>query len=96
MVKSTFDSSGSFDFIIALIIYHVKLRKACISTMVLKICQVLNFLCEIKLDIPINVSKMSITQGGLMSFDECQQGCKAKKAKMINKEYFEYLLTVSN
>ena len=64
--------------------------------MVLKICQVFNFLCEIQLDIPTYASTMSITQGGLMSFDQCQQGCKAKNVQMINKEYFEYLLTVSN
>ena len=47
------------------------------------------------MDTPIKASTMSKTQGGLMSFDQCQQGCKAEKAKMINKEYFEYLFTVS-
>ena len=60
-----------------------------------KICDIFQFLCEIQLDIPNELSTMSMGRGGLVSFDHCQRGCDAKGAQIINKEYFDYLLLVS-
>jgi len=60
-----------------------------------KICHIFQFLCEIQLDNPSELSTMSMGLGGLVTFDQCQKGCDAKGAQIINKDYFDYLLLVS-
>ena len=60
-----------------------------------KICHIFPFLCEIQLDSPNELSTMPMGLGGLVSFDQCQKGCDAKGAQIINKDYFDYLFLVS-